>query len=81
MKDLLAYLVNNIVENPEAVRIDEAERDGETFFEIRVAQSDMGRLIGRAGRTAKDLRVLVRALAAKEGKRVSVDIIDAGAAA
>jgi predicted RNA-binding protein YlqC (UPF0109 family) len=81
MKELLAYLVNNIVENPEAVQIDEAERDGETFFEVRVAQSDMGRLIGRAGRTAKDLRVLVRALAAKEGKRVSVDIIDAGAVA
>ncbi|MDR0858866.1 MAG: KH domain-containing protein [Oscillospiraceae bacterium] len=78
MRELLAYLVNNIVEYPDEVQIDESERDGETLFEVRVAQSDMGRLIGRAGRTAKDLRVLVRALAAKEGKRVSVDIIDTG---
>jgi len=80
MKELLHYLVESLVDNPDAIEIEETERDyegePETLFRLRVAPADMGKVIGRQGRTAKDIRILMRALAAKEGKHVSVDVLD-----
>ena len=54
----------------------EFERDGEVLLELRVAPSDMGKVIGRQGRIAKDIRTLIKSAAMRENKRVSVDIID-----
>ena len=76
MKDLLLYIAQNLVENPDAVSVTEIERDGELTLELRVAPEDMGKVIGRQGRIAKEIRVLVRSLAQRSGKRVSVEIVD-----
>ncbi len=76
MKDLLLYIARNLVTEPDQVSVTEIERDGETVYELRVAPSDMGKVIGRQGKIAKEIRVLMRAVAQKKGKRVSVDIVD-----
>ena len=56
MKDLLLYIAQNLVENPDAVSVTEIERDGELTLELRVAPEDMGKVIGRQGRIAKEIR-------------------------
>ena len=76
MKDLLLYIAQNLVDNPDEVQITERENGDETVFELRVAPSDMGKVIGRYGKIAKEIRVLMRSVAQKQGKRVSVDIVD-----
>ena len=76
MKDLLTYIAKNLVDNPEEVNVTEREGENETVFELRVAPSDMGKVIGRHGKIAKEIRVLMRSVAQRQGKRVSVDIVD-----
>jgi predicted RNA-binding protein YlqC (UPF0109 family) len=76
MKDLLLYIAKNLVDNPEAVTVTERESETETVLELRVAEGDMGKVIGRQGRIAKEIRTLVKSLAQRSGKRVSVEIID-----
>jgi predicted RNA-binding protein YlqC (UPF0109 family) len=76
MKELLLYIARNLVDNPDAVTVEEVERDGETVFQLRVAQDDMGKVIGRQGKIAKEIRILMRSVAQKQGKRISVDIVD-----
>ena len=76
MKDLLLYIAQNLVDNPDEVQITERENGDETVFELRVSPSDMGKVIGRYGKIAKEIRVLMRSVAQKQGKRVSVDIVD-----
>ena len=76
MKDLLLYIAQNLVDNPDAVTVTEIEGAGETTYELRVAQSDMGKVIGRGGRIAKEIRALMKSVAQRQGKRISVDIVD-----
>ena len=76
MKDLLTYIARNLVENPQAVDVRETENDGSITLELRVDPSDMGKVIGRQGRIAKEIRVLVKSLAQRKDQRVSVDIVD-----
>lgn len=76
MKDLLLYIAQNLVENPDAVSVTEIEGDGELTLELRVAPEDMGKVIGRQGRIAKEIRTLIRSVAQRSGKRVSVEIVD-----
>jgi predicted RNA-binding protein YlqC (UPF0109 family) len=76
MKDLLLYIAQNLVDNPDAVTVTEREEDGETIYELRVASSDMGKVIGRQGKVAKEIRTLMRSVAQRRGMRVSVDIVD-----
>jgi predicted RNA-binding protein YlqC (UPF0109 family) len=76
MKDLLIYIAQNLVDNPDEVTVTEREGETETVYELRVAQSDMGKVIGRQGRIAKEIRTLMRAAAQRQGKRVSVEIVD-----
>ena len=76
MKDLLLYIARNLVDYPDAVTVTEKEYENETVLELRVAEGDMGKVIGRQGRIAKEIRVLVKSLAARSGKKVSVDIVD-----
>jgi predicted RNA-binding protein YlqC (UPF0109 family) len=76
MKDLLLYIAKNLVDNPEEVTVTERESETETVLELRVAEGDMGKVIGRQGRIAKEIRTLVKSLAQRSGKRVSVEIID-----
>ena len=76
MKELLTYVARNLVDNPDQVSVNQYEGDGETVLELRVAPEDMGKVIGRQGRIAKEIRTLVRSVAQRTGQRVSVDIID-----
>ena len=76
MKDLLTYIAQNLVEHPQAVDVQETEVDGNVVLELRVDPSDMGKVIGRQGRIAKEIRTLMRSVAQRQGKKVSVEIID-----
>lgn len=76
MKDLLVYIAQNLVDNPDQVSVVEREEADETVFELHVADDDMGKVIGRHGKVAKEIRILMRAVAQKQGKRVSVNIVD-----
>ena len=76
MKELLTYIVQNLVDNPDEVSVTERETDSETVFEVRVADGDMGKVIGRQGRIVKEIRTLMKAFAQRQGKKVSVDIMD-----
>ena len=76
MKELLTYIVENLVSDPAAIAITE-EIDGDNItYSLRVAQGDMGRVIGRHGRIAKEIRTLMKAAGNRENKRVTVDILD-----
>ena len=76
MKELLLYIAQNLVDNPDDVTVNERETDSETVFELRVNPSDVGKVIGRQGRIAKEIRALMRSVAQRQGKRISVDILD-----
>ena len=76
MKELLTYVAQNLVDHPEQVSVTESEGDGETVLELRVAPEDMGKVIGRQGRIAKEIRTLMRSVAQRQGKKVSVEIVD-----
>jgi uncharacterized protein len=77
VKDLLEYLAKGLVEHPDEVRITEVrEDDGTIVLELSVNQDDYGSVIGRGGRTASALRTVIKAAAAKEQRRVFVDIVD-----
>jgi len=76
LKELLTYIAKNLVDNPDDVNVTERETDTETVFELRVNGTDMGKVIGRQGRIAKEVRALMRSVAARQGKRISVDIVD-----
>ena len=76
MKELLTYIVQNLVEKPDEVSVTEREANGETVFEVRVADGDMGKVIGRQGRIVKEIRILMKAVAQRKGTKVSVEIMD-----
>ena len=76
MNELLTYIIRNLVDEPDQVSVTERKAEGETIFEVRVAAGDMGKVIGRQGRIVKEIRTLMKAVAQRHGKRVSVDILD-----
>ena len=76
MKDLLLYIARNLVDNPDAVSVTEVPGEQELTLELRVAPEDMGKVIGRQGRIAKEIRTLMRSVAQRKGVRVSVEIVD-----
>jgi len=76
MKELLAYVAQNLVDNPDAVSVTEIEKNGEIVLELRVAPEDMGKVIGRQGRIAKEIRLLIKAAGMRENKKVTVDIVN-----
>ncbi len=76
MTDLLAFLVRALVEDPEAVVVEELEEDGDLVYEITVAEGDLGRVIGKGGRVANAIRTIAKAAAVRIDRRVIVDILD-----
>ncbi len=76
MKELVEVIAKALVDDPESVVVTEREERENTVLEVRVADSDMGKVIGKQGRIAKAIRSVVKAAAAKEDKKVSVDILD-----
>ncbi len=77
MKELLEYMVKELVDSPDNVEIIEEEEDDKTvIFKLKVAEDDLGKVIGKKGRTANALRVVMRAASAKRGKSSIVKIMD-----
>ena len=76
MKESLQAIITSLVNDEQSVSINEIDGEKSIVFEVKVAQSDMGKVIGREGRIAKAIRTIMKALAAKEGKKVSVEFID-----
>jgi uncharacterized protein len=74
--ELRAYLARQLVDNPEAVSVEETERDGAVVLQLRVAKDDVGKVIGRQGRIARALRAVVRAGGARSHRRVLLEIVD-----
>jgi predicted RNA-binding protein YlqC (UPF0109 family) len=76
MKELLLYIARSLVDHPDQVTVTEVENGDELTLELRVAPEDMGKVIGRQGRIAKEIRTVVRSYAQRTGVKVSVDIVD-----
>ena len=76
LKDILSYIVENLVENPSEVFIEEVENDDTVTLQLKVAEADMGKVIGRQGRIAKEIRSVLKAAGLKDRKKVLVDILD-----
>ena len=75
MKELLKVVITGLVDNPDEVVVTETVKDKATIIELKVAKSDIGKVIGRQGRIAKSIRSVVKAAATKEDKKVIVDIM------
>jgi predicted RNA-binding protein YlqC (UPF0109 family) len=77
MRDLLEYLARLLVDDPEAVSVEQFEEaDGTVVLELAVAEDDYGKVIGRGGRTANALRTVIKAAAVHQDRRVLLDIVD-----
>jgi len=76
VKELVQYIAQSLVDDPSKIEVSEIDENGNVRIELRVAKEDMGRIIGKGGRVANSIRVLLRVAAAKEGKRVSLDVIE-----
>jgi predicted RNA-binding protein YlqC (UPF0109 family) len=76
MKELLLYMAKSLVDHPDEVTVTETEGDDGKVLELRVAEGDMGKVIGRQGRIAKEIRTIVKTVAQRTGEKVTVEIVD-----
>ena len=76
MKELLLYMAKNLVDDPESVTVTEVENEDGKVLELRVAEADMGKVIGRQGRIAKEIRTIMKTVAQRAGEKVTVEIVD-----
>jgi len=76
VKDLIEFIARSLVDEPDSVRVAEAERGGTTRLQLEVAPPDLGKVIGRQGRTARAMRAVLAAAAQKSRRRVQLDILD-----
>ena len=75
-KDLIEYIAKSLVDEPDAVSVAETENEKGTVIQLKVANDDIGKVIGKYGRIAKAMRTVLSAAAVKDGKRFSLDILD-----
>ncbi len=78
LKDLIEYIVKHLVDEPNSVEVKEVSGERAVIYELRVRPTDVGKVIGKGGKTAQALRTLVSAVGAKKGKRALLDIIEPG---
>jgi len=76
MKELVEFIVKALVDNPSEVQISEVQGDKITLLELRVSKSDIGKVIGKKGRTAMAIRTLLSAVSTKQGKRTELEIVE-----
>ena len=76
MEEMLKFLVKELVSNPDQIEVNSREEGNTTILELKVAQEDMGKVIGRQGKIAKSIRTLMKAYGAKNNKKINVDILD-----
>lgn len=75
MKEILETIIKNLVDNPEAVEIKEVEGEKNIIFEVKVAEGDMGKIIGRQGKIAQSIRTIIRAVSNRKDKKITVEFI------
>lgn len=75
MKEMLETIIKSLVTEQDAVSINEIDGEKNVIFEVKVAESDMGKIIGKEGRIANSIRTIMKALAAKENKKISIEFI------
>jgi predicted RNA-binding protein YlqC (UPF0109 family) len=75
MRGLVEYIAKSLVDDPSQVHVSEIEGENSVILELRVGPEDMGRIIGKGGRTVNAMRTLIRVLAAKQGKRVTLEVV------
>ena len=76
MKELLQYMAKNLVDNPDAVTVEEQTSEEGKVLELRVAEGDMGKVIGSQGRIAKEIRTIIKTVAQRTGEKVTVEIVE-----
>lgn len=76
LKELIEYIARSLVDDPEQVQVQLERSAGKNRIELRVAKDDMGRVIGKSGRVANSMRVLLRVAAAREGKQATLDVVE-----
>ena len=76
MKEIIETIILNLVDNKEAVSVNEVQGEKSIVYEVKVADEDMGKVIGKQGRLAKSIRTVVKSVGARENKKVSVEFID-----
>ena len=76
MREFIEYISKQLVDNPEAVSLIDEEKEVKVVYKLKVGEADVGRIIGRKGRTAQAMRVLLSAVAAKNGKRAMLEVLD-----
>jgi len=76
MKDLIDYLAKSLVDNPDAVEVKETQGEAASVLELRVAKEDLGRIIGKQGRTAKSIRTILNAAASRVNRKVVLEIVE-----
>ena len=76
MKELLLYMAKNLVDDPDAVTVNEVSNEDGRVLELHVAPGDMGKVIGRQGRIAKEIRTIVKTVAQRTGEKITVEIVD-----
>lgn len=76
MKEILEVMIKNLVEDKDSVSINEVAQDSDIKFEVRVNEKDMGRVIGKKGKIAQSIRTVMKAIAAKENKKINIEFID-----
>ena len=75
MRELVEFIAKSLVDDPSQVHVSEIEGENSVILELRVGPEDMGRVIGKGGRTVNAIRTLIRVLAAKQGKRVTLEVV------
>ncbi len=76
MKEFIEYIVKNLVDNPDEVSVVEIEGSRTTVYELRVGEGDLGKVIGKEGKTARSIRTILSAAAARQGKRAVLEILE-----
>ena len=76
MKDLVLYLAKSLVDNPDAVEVNETQDETTSVLKLKVAKEDLGRIIGKQGRTAKSIRTIVNAAASRQNRKVVLELIE-----
>ena len=76
MQELVKYIAQTLVEHPESVEVIEKDGPESTILELHVAPEDMGKVIGRQGRIAKEIRTIIKTVAQRDGVKVTVEIVD-----
>jgi len=76
MKDVLELIITNLVDNKDAVSIEEIEEEKSVTYKVKVSKEDMGKVIGKQGRVARSIRTVMKSVSAKEGKKANIEFVD-----